>query len=52
MLAPVVFVFALAIRAGRLCEDTGGWRPPLVPGSVLAFLALAAVKAVGLVRAV
>jgi uncharacterized integral membrane protein (TIGR00698 family) len=51
MLAPVVLVFSLAIRARGLAEDVGGKRPPLVPGFVLAFLALAAVNSVGLVPA-
>ena len=49
MLAPVVLVFSLAIRARGLAEDVGGKRPPLVPGFVLAFLALAAVNSIGLV---
>ena len=47
MLAPVVLVFALIIRAtgdGRAVE---GKRPPLVPGFVLGFLALAAVNSFG-----
>jgi uncharacterized integral membrane protein (TIGR00698 family) len=51
MLAPVVLVFSLAIRARGLAEDVGGRRPPLVPGFVLAFLALAAVNSLGLVPA-
>jgi len=51
ILAPVVLGFSLAIRAGGLAEDTGGKRPPLVPGFVLAFLALAAVNSIGLVPA-
>jgi uncharacterized integral membrane protein (TIGR00698 family) len=51
MLAPVVLVFSLAIRARGLAEDVGGKRPPLVPGFVLAFLALAAVNSIGLVPA-
>jgi uncharacterized integral membrane protein (TIGR00698 family) len=49
MLAPVVLVFSLAIRARGLAEDVGGKRPPLIPGFVLAFLALAAVNSIGLV---
>jgi uncharacterized membrane protein YadS len=51
MLAPVVLVFSLGIRARGLAEDGGGKRPPLVPGFVLAFLALAAVNSIGLVPA-
>ena len=49
MLAPVVLVFSLIIRAigdGRAEE---GKRPPLLPGFVLAFLALAAVNSFGVI---
>jgi uncharacterized integral membrane protein (TIGR00698 family) len=49
MLAPVVLVFSLAIRSQDLDEDVGGKRPPLMPGFVLAFLALAAANSLGLV---
>ena len=49
MLAPVVLVFSLGIRARGLVEEVGGKRPPLVPGFVLAFLALAAINSLGLV---
>jgi uncharacterized integral membrane protein (TIGR00698 family) len=50
MLAPVVLVFALAIRASGQGEtEPGGKRPPLIPGFVWAFLALAAVNSFGLV---
>ncbi|MBP7243437.1 YeiH family protein [Amaricoccus sp.] len=51
MLAPIVLVFSLAIRASGPATATGGERPPLVPGFVLAFLALAAVNSLGLVPA-
>ncbi len=51
MLAPVVLCFSLAIRARGDADNTGGARPPLVPGFVLAFLALAAVNSLGLVPA-
>jgi uncharacterized integral membrane protein (TIGR00698 family) len=51
MLAPVVLGFALAIRMRGLEEVTGGKRPPLIPGFVLAFLALAAINSLGLVPA-
>jgi uncharacterized integral membrane protein (TIGR00698 family) len=41
MLAPVVLVFALVIRATGEAGASGTKRPPLVPGFVLAFLILA-----------
>ncbi len=48
MLAPVVLLFALAIRASG--QGSGGEaRPPLVPGFVLAFLGFAALNSVGAV---
>ncbi|MEO0681480.1 MAG: putative sulfate exporter family transporter [Pseudomonadota bacterium] len=51
LLAPVVLIFALTIRAlGEAAED-GASRPPLVPVFVLAFLALAALNSVGAVPA-
>lgn len=49
MLAPVVLVFSLAIRSRGLDKNVGGKRPPLMPGFVLAFLALAAANSFGLV---
>lgn len=49
MLAPVVLVFSLAIRASGPAAAIGGGRPPLVPGFVLAFLVLAAANSLGLV---
>jgi uncharacterized integral membrane protein (TIGR00698 family) len=49
MLAPVVLGFALGIRMRGLEENTGGKRPPLVPGFVIAFLVLAAINSLGLV---
>jgi uncharacterized integral membrane protein (TIGR00698 family) len=52
MLAPVVLCFALAIRARGEMGETGGTRPPLIPGFVLAFLALAALNSTGFVPAV
>ncbi|HEY0555136.1 MAG TPA: YeiH family protein [Thermoanaerobaculia bacterium] len=52
LLAPVVLCFSLAIRARSGAEDAGNPRPPLVPGFVLAFLALATVNSIGLVPAV
>ncbi len=51
MLAPVVLVISLAIRARGLAEPVDGRRPPLIPGFVLAFLALAAINSLGLVPA-
>lgn len=52
MLAPVVLVFALAIRAVGGEEAGQGRRPPLVPGFVLAFLALAALNSLGAIPGV
>lgn len=51
MLAPVVLCFSLAIRARGAADLTEGARPPLIPGFVLAFLALAAINSFGLVPA-
>lgn len=54
MLAPVVIVFALATRnVGQGMEAASGKpvRPPLLPGFVLAFLALAALNSLGFVPA-
>lgn len=54
MLAPVVLLFALAMRA-RGAEQPGRAgrpaRPPLVPGFVLAFLGFAALNSLGLIPA-
>ena len=50
MLAPVVLVFSLSIRAFGPAEGAAeGKRPPLIPGFVLAFLALAGANSAGLV---
>jgi uncharacterized integral membrane protein (TIGR00698 family) len=50
MLAPVVLVFALAIRASGAGDDPGlGRRPPLVPGFVLAFLGMATLNSLGVI---
>jgi len=49
MLAPVVLCFSLAIRARGLADQVEGQRPPLLPGFVLGFLALALVNSLGLV---
>ena len=49
MLAPVVLVFSLAIRALAEADPVAGKRPPLVPGFVLAFLALAGVNSFGVI---
>lgn len=51
MLAPVVLGFSLAIRARGEAEKIEGKRPPLIPGFVWAFLALAAINSFGLVPA-
>ena len=47
MLAPVVLVFALAIRAAGVEQPGLAERPPLIPGFVLAFLGLAALNSAG-----
>jgi len=49
MLAPVVLTFALLIRASGQAGAEKGKRPPLIPGFVLAFLALAAVNSLGVI---
>jgi len=49
MLAPVVLVFALAIRALGAEEPGLAKRPPLIPGFVLAFLAMAALNSLGII---
>lgn len=52
MLAPVVLVFSLAIRAGRLDADApAGTRPPLLPSFVVWFLVLAVLNSVGVIPA-
>ncbi|WP_054302165.1 YeiH family protein [Gemmobacter sp. LW-1] len=50
MLAPVVLIASLAIRAKGLAA-TEGTRPPLLPGFVLGFVALAALNSMGLIPA-
>ncbi|MEM8992347.1 MAG: putative sulfate exporter family transporter, partial [Pseudomonadota bacterium] len=49
MLAPVVLLFALSIRAMGQETTEAGSRPPLVPGFVAAFLAFAALNSAGAV---
>jgi len=49
MLAPVVLVFSLVIRTIGEAGVVEGKRPPLVPGFVLAFLALATVNSFGVI---
>ena len=49
MLAPVVLVFALIIRAMPIEADPGAARPPLMPAFVLGFLILAAINSFGLI---
>lgn len=51
MLAPVVLVFALVMRAMGEAEASDK-RPPLIPGFVLAFLAFATLNSVGAVPVV
>ncbi|MEO0818891.1 MAG: YeiH family protein [Pseudomonadota bacterium] len=49
LLAPVVLLFALAIRASGAETAGGGERPPLIPGFVLAFLGFATLNSLGAV---
>jgi uncharacterized integral membrane protein (TIGR00698 family) len=49
MLAPVVLVFALVIRAMPIPADPGAARPPLMPAFVFGFLVLAAINSFGLI---
>jgi len=49
MLAPVVLVFSLVIRAIGEVGPSGTKRPPLMPGFVLAFLVLAGVNSLGVI---
>lgn len=53
MLAPVIVVLSLSIRAfARATPAAGTRRPPLLPFFVLAFLVLAAVNSIGLIPVV
>jgi uncharacterized integral membrane protein (TIGR00698 family) len=49
MLAPVVLVFALVIRAMAIPADPGAARPPLIPGFVFGFLILATINSFGFI---
>ena len=49
MLAPVVLIFSLAIRSLGVDGPANAKRPPLIPGFVLAFLALATVNSFGVI---
>ena len=49
MLAPVVLVFSLVIRAMGQSRDGDSKRPPLIPIFVLVFLALATINSVGVI---
>lgn len=52
MLAPVVLCFSLVIRARGLADTgDGGKAPPLLPGFVIGFMALAALNSLGLIPA-
>jgi len=51
MLAPVVLLFALVIRAAGAEAGASATRPPLVPAFVLAFLGFAALNSLGAVPA-
>lgn len=47
MLAPVVLIASLVIRAGGIASE--GQRPPLLPGFVVGFIALAMLNSLGLI---
>ncbi|AUM75866.1 YeiH family protein [Paracoccus jeotgali] len=49
MLAPVVLGFSVAIRQMGASDLSSGKKPPLLPGFVIGFLALAAVNSFGLI---
>ena len=49
MLAPVVLVFSLVIRATGEAATSSTKRPPLVPGFVVAFLIFAGVNSLGVI---
>ena len=49
MLAPVVLCFSLAIRQTGLADLSEGKPPPLLPGFVIGFLALATLNSIGLI---
>lgn len=49
MLAPVVLCFSLVVRAQGDVADGSGVRPALLPGFVVAFIAIAALNSIGLV---
>lgn len=51
MLAPVVLLIALVVRAKGLEDNSEGGRPPLVPSFVVAFLILATLNSLGLIPA-
>lgn len=51
MLAPVVLIYSLSVRAFVGSETGSDKRPPLFPGFVIAFLVLAAINSAGLVPA-
>lgn len=51
MLAPVVLMISLAIRARGLSRHAGGTAPPILPGFVLGFLALAVLNSLGAIPA-
>lgn len=51
MLAPVVLIFSLVIRARGLDQVAAGEKPPLLPGFVIGFLILATANSLGLIPA-
>ena len=48
LLAPVIFFAALIIRRLHTATEATGKRPPLIPGFILAFIALVAINSTGL----
>lgn len=50
MLAPVVLIFSVVIRAGRLADlDPDAKQPPLLPSFVVGFLVLAVINSLGMI---
>ncbi|MEM9709503.1 MAG: putative sulfate exporter family transporter [Pseudomonadota bacterium] len=51
LLAPVILVASLVIRTMVTESETGGKRPPILPGFVMSFIALVALNSFGLIPA-
>lgn len=48
-LAPFVLILTLSLRPAGVAEATDGKRPPILPGLVLAFFALALLNSTGMI---